>query len=181
MKALSRDDLTPFFVPDYLAKSIIDVDFKLLKKRGVKFIAFDADSTLVNWRGKALSQATRSYLQANRKLFTGWCIASNRINNDLLPLATSMDAQVVRATLFNRKPQRRYFDQVISHFGAQPYQIAMIGDKLFADMYGAKRAGLITVWVEHIGRDGLWDRLTQLRKRERRLMQAYSKQPWTIS
>jgi len=175
MRALKRDSKTPKFVPDYMATSLLSVDFKELKKRGVRFIAFDADSTLVDFRGKALLPETKLFLQEQRKLFESWCIASNRITNDLLPLAESMDAQIVQATIFVRKPQRKFFDWVIRHFGAQPQEIAMIGDKLLADMYGAKKSGLITVWVEKIGQDSPWDRLIRLRSLERRLLKKFLK------
>jgi uncharacterized protein len=174
MRKLQREATTPNFVPDYMASSLLDVDFKELKERGIRFIAFDADSTLVHYRAKALSDETKLFLQKQRKLFESWCIASNRITNDLLPLAEAMDAQVVRATLFVRKPQRRFFSRVLRHFGAKPYEVAMVGDKLVADMLGGKRSGLTTVWVERIGPDSLWDRhLFHTRRWEKRLMRRY--------
>jgi hypothetical protein len=173
MNEINRDSTTPKYVPDYLAKSLLDVDFELLRKRGVKFIAFDADATLVHYRGKALSPATKKYLRQNRKIFKNWCIASNRITNDLLPLAENIDAHVIQATLFTRKPSRRFFNQVVAHFGGKPSQIAMIGDKLIADMYGGKRVGMITVWVEKLGRDSGHDRLLKVREFEKRLMRRY--------
>jgi uncharacterized protein len=173
MRKLNREAMTPRFVPDFIATSLLDVDFAALKKMGVQYIAFDADSTLVSYRGKALSPEVKKFLRQNRKLFKKWCIASNRITNDLLPLAENMDAQVIQATLFTRKPSRRFFDRVIRHFGGKPQKIAMVGDKLIADMYGGKRAGLMTVWVERIGKDSRHDQLLGVRKFEKRLMRRY--------
>ncbi len=147
----------------------------MLKEHGVRYIAFDADSTLVPFRGKVISSQTKRLLQTKRSLFDAWCIASNRITNDLLPLGESIDAQVLRATLIKRKPQRRYFDRVLRHFGAKPYEVAMVGDKLIADMWGAKRAGMVTVWVEKIGKDSIWDRFFGVRRWEKRLMKSYEK------
>lgn len=176
MRELDKKAKTPRFVPDFTAKSLLDVDFKELKRRGIKYVAFDADSTLVPSRGKLLDNKTEAFLKENRPLFKDWCIASNRITNDLLPLAKSMDAHVIQATVTIRKPQRRFFRWVIEFFkpGA-PAEIAMIGDKLIADMFGAKRAGMTTVWVEKIGRDNPWDILIQVRRWEKQLMKAYLK------
>jgi predicted HAD superfamily phosphohydrolase YqeG len=112
-------------------------------------------------------------LQKQRHLFKGWCIASNRITNDLEPLGRSMDAPVLRAHGMVRKPRLKFFDQVINLFDAKPAEIAMIGDKLFADIWGAKRAGMVTVWVEHIGPDLPWDRLLRTRSRERKILKKY--------
>lgn len=157
-----------------MAGSLADVDFEELKRIGVKYIAFDADSTLVQFRGKQLSDETKALLKSKRHLFENWCIASNRITNDLLPLAESMDAQVVRATILVRKPKELFFKWVMAHFGTEnPAEVAMIGDKLIADMFGAKRAGFVTVWVEKIGPDIIWDRAFQVRRWERKLMQKY--------
>ncbi len=173
MKKLQRDNSTPKFVPDYMAKTLLGVDFQLLKDQGVKHIAFDADSTLVPFAGRILADDVKLFLQQNRSLFESWCIASNSVTNDLLPLGESMDAAVFRASLTNRKPQKRFFRQVIRHFGAQPHEIAMIGDKLIADMWGAKRAGMTTVWVEKIGEDSLWDTIIRLRHWEKLLLKKY--------
>jgi HAD superfamily phosphatase (TIGR01668 family) len=173
MRELNRDMTTPAFVPDYMANSLLEVDFDELKKRGVKFVAFDADATLVPPMGKTLAPKTKMFLQQNRKKFKSWCIASNRITNDLLPLAESMDAQVIRATLFTRKPSRGFFGWVLRHFGAKPNQVVMIGDKLIADMYGAKKAGMVTVWVQRIGRDNPHDIILRVRQIEKWLMKRY--------
>lgn len=173
MRRLKKEAGAPRFVPDYMATSLLDVDFRLLEQSGVRYIAFDADSTLVNFRGRELSPQTKLFLQKQRKLFDKWCIASNRITNDLLPLAESMDAQVVRATLLTRKPSRRFFDRVLLLLGGKPRQIAMIGDKLVADIWGAKRAGMVTIWVEKIGNDNPLDWLFRVRQIEKWLMRAY--------
>jgi len=173
MRALKRQPNTPNFIPDYTARSLQDIDFNLLKKHGVRYIAFDADSTLVRYKGKSLPEETKRFLILKRRLFKNWCIASNRITNDLLPLGEEIDAAVIRATLFARKPQKRFFKRVLTLFKAKPEQVAMIGDKLIADMYGAKRVGMVTVWVEKIGPDSLHDRLLHVRSLEKWLIKRY--------
>lgn len=176
MRELKKKKGTPRFVPDYMATSLLDVDFELLKRRGIKYIAFDADSTLVPSRGKLLDPKTEAFLKKYRPMFEDWCIASNRITNDLLGLAKSMDAHVIQATIVVRKPQLRFFKWVLDYFKAKKSsEIAMVGDKLIADMFGANRAGMTTVWVEKIGRDNPWDALIQVRRWERQLMKAYVK------
>lgn len=173
MQKLQRQKTTPRYVPDYFAESLLDIDFKALKAAGIKYVAFDADATLVSYRGTEITPEIRDYLQQSRMLFESWCIASNRITNDLLPLGQAIDARVIRATLFTRKPSRRFFRRVTEYFGAQPHEIAMIGDKLIADMFGAKRAGFVTVWVEKLGKDSAHDRLLAVRHFEKYLMRRY--------
>lgn len=175
MRELSASASVPKFVPDFTATSVGDVDFKALKKRGVRYIALDADSTLVRYRGIKLNSDTKKHLLKQRKHIEAWCIASNRITNTLAPLSDSLDAPVIPSSAFVRKPKQRYFQRVIDFFSAEPHEIAMVGDKLVADIWGANRAGMVTVWVEHFGKDGLHDRALRVRAWEKFLMRTYVK------
>lgn len=174
MRAVKREVNTPDFVPDYMAKSISDIDFELLAKRDIGYVAFDADSTLVPFRGIEIAPPTLKFLKSKQKLFKDWCIATNRITHDLQGLAISLQAGIVQAGWLIRKPRRAFFDQVLRHFGnPKPAQVVMIGDKLRADIWGAKRAGFVTVWVEHLGKDNPLDTIIRLRQIERRLLGKY--------
>lgn len=173
MIALQRASKTPLYVPDYMANSVTDIDFARLAKEGIKYVAFDADSTLVPYRGVKIAPSTLKHLMKQRKLFEKWCIASNRITDDLEPLGRSIDAGVIRADILIRKPDIRFFRYVLEYFQAEPEEVVMIGDKLIADVFGAQRAGFKTVWVEKLGRDSLLDRLIHLRKLEKRLLKRY--------
>lgn len=173
MLAIRRTVNTPTYVPDYIATSIETIDFALLKKRGINYVAFDADSTLVPYRGVQLSDSTTKFLREQKKQFKGWCIASNRVTNDLDEIARAMDVPVIRGSAWVRKPKKLFFKRVLALMGARADETVMVGDKLIADMWGAKRYGLTTVWVEHLGRDGLADRITQLRRLEKLLLRRF--------
>lgn len=173
MREIRLDKKVPRFVPDFMADSLYDIDFELLQKRGIKHIAFDADSTLVSFLSSSISVETEKFLKEKQHLFKSWCIASNRLGGTLKPLANSIGAELVQATPFTRKPSRRFFKRVLSRLEAEPEQTAMIGDKLIADMWGAKRVGMTTVWVERLGRDNPIDNLLRVRRIEKKLMQAY--------
>lgn len=175
MRAIHITENSPLFVPNYFADSVMAIDFKLLKKDGIEFIAFDADSTLVGFRKKALDTETKQYLNKELKRFTGVCIASNRVTNDLHAIAEDLNAEVIRATFRTRKPSVKFFDRVVTLFSARPEKIAMIGDKLIADIYGANKAGLKTVWVNKKGRDSIIDWVLQTRRFERRMTRNHVK------
>lgn len=163
------------FAPNYFAQSIEMVDFSVLKKRGVRFVALDADHTLVRFRGRKIKASTRLYLLDQKVYIDGWCIASNRITNDLGELSSSIKAPIVRSNMIIRKPKRRYFNRVINHFQAEPHEIAMIGDKLLADVWGANRMGMVTVLVNPFGGDGIHDRAIGTRRWERFMTRRYRK------
>ncbi len=170
-----RGKTDPAFVPDYMATSVTDIDFDVLLQNGVKYIAFDADNTLVPYFGTVIDKASLKYLSQELKKFKGACIASNRITDNLSPLAVSLNIDIVKAGVFIRKPRRRYYRRVLKHFHAKEYEVAMIGDKLRTDIWGANRMNIVTVWVEKIGRDILWDRVLRVRSIERWLLKNYIK------
>lgn len=140
----------------------------------MEYVAFDADSTLVHSRGRQMEAKTRQFLQRELKIFSGVCIASNRVTNDLDAIGADLDAKVIRASLLLRKPAKGFFERVVTHFDAKPSKIAMIGDKLVADVYGGNRAGLRTVWVEKMGKDNILDRIFHTRHFESRMMRKFT-------
>jgi uncharacterized protein len=173
MISLAKNASMPGYVPDYMASSISKIDFQKLAADGIKYIAFDADHTLVPYRGIVLDPQTAQFLASQKNSFKEWCIASNRVTNDLHGIAEALDVHVIRASATVRKPSRKFYQWVIDYFGARPEEIAMIGDKLLADVWGGNRSGLKTVWVEHLGKDGPLDKLIGLRRIERRLLKRY--------
>ncbi len=175
MKRIERDKNTPSYVPDYVALSITDIHFDYLKSQGIKYVAFDVDNTLVPYFGIELSDATKKHLMIEMSKFKAWCIASNRITPNLSPMALSFGAGIVPAKLFRRKPSRRYYRRVLKHLHAKPEEVVMIGDKLIADVWGARRMGMHTVWVERIGKDMVIERLFRTRWIEFFLMRKYLK------
>lgn len=173
-----RGKTDPAFVPDFMAASIGDIDFDHLLKIGVRFIALDADNTLVPFFGVRMDPKSKRLLKQQLKKFDGACIASNRLTDNLKELATDIDLEIVWAGVFVRKPKRRYFKRVMRHFRAKPHEVAMIGDKLRADIWGGNRAGLVTVWVQKLGRDYLLDRLLRVRWFEWKFLNRYVEREW---
>lgn len=167
MQSLQKKRGTSHFIPDYRASSVLHVDFKELHRRGVRCVALDVDGTLVPFRGIKLDRATRHFLRTQRTQMDQWCIASNRITRMLDVVGEALDMPIVATSLRVRKPKREYFDRLVAHFKVRPEEIVMVGDKLFADVWGANRAGFVTVLVQPRGVDGIHDRLVRTRTWER--------------
>lgn len=163
----------PDYVPDYTADSIKDIDFQLLAKQGIKYVALDVDNTLVPNFGITLDKGDRAILRKNLKLFKQSWIATNRFILNLEPLADSIGVSLFQATLLTRKPQRRYYTQLLKKMNASPKEVVMIGDSLWADIWGANRVGLKTVLVKPAGHDFILTSLIQLRAVERYLLKKY--------
>jgi putative hydrolase of the HAD superfamily len=56
---------------------------------------------------------------------------------------------VTSAALGIRKPDARIFRVALDHFQVQPEAAAMVGDMLDADVLGANRLGIYSIWITH--------------------------------
>ena len=70
-----------------------------------------------------------------------------------------------------RKPRQEFYKRILIKLSADPKRCVMIGDKIRADVMGAKRFGMYTVLVNPRGRDYLYDRLILTRYRQRKMLQ----------
>lgn len=147
-------------VPDYFADSVTDIDFRELKRLGIRYIALDVDQTLGHNHASELTPDVTKFLtdQVAAGRIEGIAIASNSFR-DLTKIAGTLDAQIVRASVLVRKPRKCYYARLLSLMGCSPNEIAMVGDRLLTDILGGNRSGLTTVLVRPSGPELLIDKL----------------------
>lgn len=166
------------YVPDFTADSIVDVDFKALKKLGVKHLLIDLDLTLRKKMTRKLEPAVVDFLTGimQKHDFESLNIASNNML-DLSGYANSIRAKVFqpfwKGFWIVRKPNKLFFARILKTLNALPEDCVMIGDKLHGDVYGGNTSGLNTVWVKPKGSDYWYDRILFTRLRERRTLGRY--------
>jgi uncharacterized protein len=173
MESSEKKTAKPYWVPDYFIDSIFDLNLIQLSKLGVKFVALDADSTLVPFRSKYLDQNVGKHILSQAESVDGICVASNRII-DLSKISDFLKAETVQATLFKRKPMAKFYKDVVELFDARPDEIAMVGDNLLSDIWGANRYGLVTVWLRNrTGVSLTTDKYTPSKALQRNLVSRY--------
>jgi len=107
--------------------------------------------TRSNWR---LAPDARSSLQRLQTAGVRLGLLSNagddedvRILTREAGVAPLLDFIVTSAQVGFRKPDPRTFQAALAHWDLLPSQIAMVGDRLDADIAGGNRAGLFTIWI----------------------------------
>lgn len=150
--------------PDYFVDAIKDIDFQVLKSRGVKYLVLDVDHTIVLYQEIELDPKTRDFLneQVSKGLIEGIFIASNSQRN-LAGIADVIRAKVIRPKGLTRKPAKKFFNQILATIGCKPHEAVMVGDKLIMDVLGGNRAGMLTILVAPLGPDMLFDRIIRRR------------------
>ena len=147
-------------VPDYFSDGVLDIDFKVLRKQGVRKVALDVDQTLAHHQGIEVTPEIAEYL--NKQVADGVIeeiiIASNSLR-DLSAFTERLNAKIVVASARVRKPRRKYFEEVCRVAGCEPSEMVMVGDRIFTDILGGNKAGFVTVLVKPNGPDMWLDRL----------------------
>lgn len=135
--------------PDFWAKTVADIDFVYLKKRGIKNCLIDLDGTVVE---RGMVDVAISVIEKLRKANVKIAIATNRppgramgnLKQDLSAIG------IAQPEAAYAKPTRKYYDNALRHFDFLANETVMIGDRYFQDIFGANRSGLYSLLVEHI-------------------------------
>jgi HAD superfamily phosphatase (TIGR01668 family) len=134
------------FYPDAWVDSTYEIDFEKIYEKGYRGLIFDIDNTLVP-HGAPADQRAIALFERLKKLGFSCCLLSNN--------------QIERVSSFNEpiqvffienahKPSVKNYRKAMKMMGTDERTTLFIGDQLFTDVYGAKRAGLKAVLVSPI-------------------------------
>ncbi|HEY8486255.1 MAG TPA: YqeG family HAD IIIA-type phosphatase [Limnochordales bacterium] len=142
--------------PDVWVASLEELDPELLLRRGVQGVVLDIDNTLLAWNQASADEVTRARVARLKQAGLAVVLLSN---------ATSRRRQAVARELGvpccpGPKPLRRAFLRAARTVGLPPHRLAVVGDQLWTDVLGARRAGMVAVLVNPISRREHW--LTRL-------------------
>ena len=133
--------------PDKYYKDIYKVNYKLLKKEGIKVVLFDLDNTLIDKTELILSVKTKKLLDSLKKDFYV-AIVSNSVK-PLQAYYLKKDYEIDIVTL-SFKPLGFGFNRLKKLKNYKPNEICMIGDQIFTDVFGANRRGYTSILVDYI-------------------------------
>ena len=131
--------------PDRTADSVYAIDFPKLYGEGIRGIILDIDNTLVPQDAPADGRAAALIGQLKEQGF-GICLISNNGLSRVKSFADAVGADhfVEKA----KKPSQKAFFRALQQLSADRKSTLFIGDQLFTDVWGAKRAGIPCVLVK---------------------------------
>lgn len=142
--------------PHRCVRRVEDLDLAALQALGIRAILLDLDNTLTAWRGYEISPPLQAWLERAKRDFR-LCLVSNQIKGRRVrEIADRLRIPYVHGLGPWGKPGRLIFRRALAKTGTSPEQTAMIGDQLFADIRGARRAGLYAILVEPVGEKELF-------------------------
>jgi HAD superfamily phosphatase (TIGR01668 family) len=135
------------FVPDIYQKSIYTINYKKLKKHGIKCLLIDLDNTVVPLQVKKPMKKQKELFAALKEQGFKVIIFSNNLKKRALPFKEGLEIDCCCPAF---KPFKFKYLKVMREFKYQESEIACIGDLLLTDIYGGNRLGFKTILVNSI-------------------------------
>ena len=137
--------LACFYLDVYL-DSTYDIDFETLYREGFRGVIFDIDNTLVPHGAPA---DARSIALFERLKSIGF--ESVLLSNNKEPRVKMFNDKVHTHYIFKAgKPGKKGYLRAMELMNTKPDTTLFVGDQLFTDVWGAKRAGILTYLVKPI-------------------------------
>ena len=121
-------------IPDFSYKSVYEIPYNGLFIRGVTTLFFDLDNTLIAYNQPKLSEKLVEFLNNLSNYFQIIILSNNKKNR--VEAAIGKNFQFVYSA---KKPLKSGFKKALKMANEPAYKVAVIGDQLLTDIYGAWR------------------------------------------
>ncbi len=138
-----------FNQPDEKVNTILDINPVSLKEKGIEKIIFDLDQTITIQNTNIIPEDILKRLKMFVEIFKSRniCFLSNNFSDERKEELEKKTGILLIKSEY-RKPSVKSFEAVFEYFASGPSnKIAMIGDRTFTDMLGARKLGLYTIKV----------------------------------
>lgn len=134
-----------FFPDEYVASAYV-IPFEALYEKGYRGVIFDIDNTLVPHGAPADLRARQLFQRLNRIGFSSCLISNNQE-----PRVKMFNEEIHTNYIFNaHKPSKKNYIRAMEIMGTDRDHTLFVGDQLFTDVWGAKRAGIHNILVRPI-------------------------------
>jgi hypothetical protein len=134
------------FYPDNEVDSAYEIDYEGLYQKGYRGIIFDIDNTLVPHGAPADERAVELFERLHAIGFGTLLLSNNKE-----PRVQMFNDKVHSRYIFKAgKPGRAGYERAMELLGTNPSDTLFVGDQLFTDVWGAKKAGIVTYLVKPI-------------------------------
>ena len=137
-----------YFMPDIYQKSIYDIDYKKLKKNGIKCLIFDLDNTIAPINIKKPTKKLKDLFENLKDMKFKIIIVSNAPKKRVEPFKDNLS---VDSAYLSFKPLRKKYHKILKVYKLKKEHIACIGDQLLTDIWGANRMDFVSILVNPIG------------------------------
>jgi HAD superfamily phosphatase (TIGR01668 family) len=138
-------------VPDAVAPHVTAIRPEALRARGIRGLIVDLDNTLTLWNDARCTPEVAGWLRGLEAADIRVCIVSNNGPERVARFCRGLVSPPPWIA-YAGKPRRRAYRRALQRLGLPPATVAVVGDQVFTDVLGGKRAGLWTILVPPLGR-----------------------------
>lgn len=131
-------------IPDQYVKSIYNIDFIELKRRGFKAVIVDLDNTLVEASRADATPRLIEWLDQIKQMGFKVMIVSNNNKMRVSKFALPLHIPFIYTA---KKPLSLAFRKAMRMLNVQKQETIVIGDQLLTDVLGGNRMGIYTILV----------------------------------
>ncbi|MCQ2540564.1 MAG: YqeG family HAD IIIA-type phosphatase [Acetatifactor sp.] len=134
------------FYPDFEKDSAYTIEYESLYEAGYRGVIFDIDNTLVPHGAPATDEAVKLFQRLHTIGFQTLVLSNNKE-----PRVKSFADAVDTPYIFKAgKPGRAGYEKAMKNMNTGSSTTLFVGDQLFTDVWGAKKAGIRTYLVKPI-------------------------------
>lgn len=154
------------YIPDIYQKSIYTIDYDKLLNRGIKYLLFDLDNTIVPVTLRKPNKKIKELFEDLKEKGFTLIIFSNSNKKRIKPFKDDLEVDCCARA---KKPFKKKFLKVINEFRISVDEIAIIGDQILTDVLGGNKVGITTILVNPVSTyDPFFTRIN--RRLENRIM-----------
>ena len=131
---------------------IYNISQSELQNRGINSLLLDVEGTLVNRKSNMVPKAVKNWIKESKKHFSLYLISNNPSKKRIAKIAKELN---LRYKYNASKPRIKVTLSAIKEIGREPKNIAIIGDRIFTDIFVGNRCDIKTILVKRLNRDGL--------------------------
>jgi len=131
--------------PDFAYKSVFDIDYDVMIKKGVKNVIFDVDNTLVDrmshnpeWKVKKLLR------ELKEKKLNIYLVTNSSKLKRMIRVSSFLEQSVIMMAF---KPFPWIYKKLKLKYKLSGSNTMCVGDQLFTDVLGARLNGFISIYV----------------------------------
>lgn len=146
-------------VPDVYAKSIYAINYKKLKKNGIKCLLIDLDNTIAPINVNEPDRSVKDLFNELQSMGFKLIILSNSPKNRVRPFKEQLN---VDSAYSSNKPFSKKYRKIMKMYNFKDTEIAAIGDQLFTDILGANKIGITSILLNPMSNlDYFWTKVNR--------------------
>ena len=139
------------FKPCMYCKSIFDINYELLKKKGISVLIFDLDNTIMTVDEEVPSDKVKDLFNKLNKDFKIF-IASNNVKERVRRIGKYMNVHAFYSVV---KPTKKIKKLLLHKYDVGMDKVAIIGDQIVTDIFMGNRLHMLTILVDPLGEKDL--------------------------